>query len=538
MRLSATRLAVLSSPFERRRGGGAVPASIIEPPDQTIFTVSTARTITASATAELFADGVSIGTASPSLSWSPSAVDNDVSIRAGASGAPVKAAVTAADNGSLWDISSYSKTNVTVTGGQADPFGGTSAYKVVAVTSGVSKNYRFSKSATGTPATANSSIEVWVSPIGNLLPVIRLYPLNSYAEIDPITNGVYCNITTPNTLCSVSVVEKKEVGGRMWYRLWFRGEWGTTLSTFFVDFKNGYAAAGENVIVSSGEHGFYIYRPRYIDGALPFYDYQRYGARFSDVTLGVSRYITTTPYHDGTVTTYMKVLVPDSYDANRAQPYKVCVLCPVEPTPGSSSADELQVIKTAGLHNTHDMIFVSYSSHTSSSPWGGARSNGRYDNHRILLSLADAARKFFNLSTNRNDRYLLGYSKGGFAAYSVMIKSPGTFKAAAAWDVPWTQSYASMSSAGFGVDLQFGDEATFLQYQPYNILPSNLSSVNDKKRLVIGAGSTFTSQTAPMVSLMQSNGIEFDEIAGLTGVTHNADAAWITPMLQAMLDLG
>ena len=523
-------------PTDPGLGGGVFAPSLIAPFDQTIFTVSVANTITASRDATITADGVGIGSATPSLSWTPGAVDNDVTLIATADSLPsdpLKVAVAAADNQSLWNFSTWSLTNLAVTSGQADPDGGTTAYKVIATTGGGSKTYRMFKDATSPPGAANSSGEVWVSPIGTLLPGFRFYPLNAYAEIKPATKEALSQQSPPNYLASMAVVETRVVSGRTWYRLWYRGENNATLSTLFVDFLGDLGVP--SVDVPSGEHGFYVWHPRYVSEALPFYDRQRLMVRATSAASGVQRWIYTGPYTDTTADFYVKVLVPDTYDSGRATPYKVCVVAPIEPTPGAGKADELQVIKTAGYHNTYDTIFVSYSSTTNAYPWGGIKNDGKYDHGRIIASLPAVIAEHYNATTDRKETYLLGYSKGGWAAYSAILRNPDVFGYAAAWDAPWSDTYATL--VAYGADISFGNEATFLLYQPYTTLPARKASVNDKTRLVISAGSTFPTQTPTMKTLMDSEGVGYVEVTGLTGVTHNADAAWMGPLLTAMMAL-
>jgi hypothetical protein len=500
-------------------------------PDQSLLINGIVNTITTSRPSPITADGIGIGgtAGSPAvLNWTPGAVDNDVTLAT--ADYQIKAAVAAVDNQSLWNIPGWTLQNLAATAGQADPDGGNNAYKVIATTGVGAQQRRMFKDATAPPGAANSSGEIWVSPIGNLLPILRFYPLNWYAESKPATREAYGQQAGGNYQGSIAVVETRVVGGRTWYRLWARAEQGNTLSTLFMDMLDAFA--GGPVDVAAGEHGFYLYHPRYVSGPLPFYSYQRLMVRQTAAAAGVDRWIYSGPYEDTGADYYLKVLKPDSYDPNRATPYPVVYVMGVEPFP-NVLADELQVIKAAGYHNTYDCIFASFTSSTNAYPWGGVKNDGSHNHAAIIDSMPSRLALYYNISTARADSYLLGYSKGGWAAVSRLLQN-NQFGVAATWDVPWTGDYASLIIAG--TDLAFGNEATFLLFQPNAIADDYKANVNDQTRIVLSNGDTWTAQYAGFKATLDAQGIGYTDLGVIHG-THDATATWMGPVLAAMFAL-
>lgn len=79
----------------------------------------------------------------------------------------------------------------------------------------------------------------------------------------------------------------------------------------------------------------------------------------------------------------------------------------------------------------------------------------------------------------------------------------------------------------YSTNTVFDTEANFDLYDPYQILASNLTAVNDKKRIVIAGYETFQAAQEDMEALLTANGVLFDSISSDTG-----DHSW-----SAMADL-
>lgn len=249
---------------------------------------------------------------------------------------------------------------------------------------------------------------------------------------------------------------------------------------------------------------------------------------------GVRRYSYQSSYVDSSAdSSYanaLDVLLPDTYDAGNT--YPLIVVLGVEPYT-SSYADEMQVIQAAGLHNTHNAIFCRVNTRTS--PWWGAKADGTVDYEKLVRDgLVPWMRANFPIVASRQGVSLLGYSKGGWGAYSLILRNPAAFGYAACWDAPLTSSYASMSSSG--ADVAIGSSAQWALYSPSAILAANVASVNDKTRLVLTGYNLFNTEVTAFASLLTSNSVAYT-YDSTSRASHNANSGWMSGTVGALAAL-
>ena len=93
-------------------------------------------------------------------------------------------------------------------------------------------------------------------------------------------------------------------------------------------------------------------------------------------------------------------------------------------------------IKKLNLHNLHQAIFVEAS--FSNVPWyADAVSDplARQESYFVDAVVPFIDRKFA-FGAASADRFLLGFSKSGCGAFSLLLRHPNLFRRAAAWDAP------------------------------------------------------------------------------------------------------
>jgi hypothetical protein len=492
-------------------------------PDQSLLINGIVNTITTSRPSPITADGIGIGgtAGSPAvLNWTPGAVDNDVTLAT--ADYQIKAAVAAVDNQSLWNIPGWTLQNLAATAGQADPDGGNNAYKVIATTGVGAQTRRMFKDATSPPGAANSSFEIWVSQIGTLTPIFRGYPLNFYAESKPATGEAYGSISSPDVKGSIAVVETRIVSGRTWHRLWGRAEWAATVSTFFIDFLDAFA--GGAVDVPSGEHGFYIFHPRFISGALPLYDGQRIMAQAAAAASGVTRYTFDTPFDDATATTYIEIVPPAGYDGSA--PTALMIVPPVAPNHGYGLANELALAKANGYADDTNRIWVSFTHSTNAYCWGGVKNDGKYDYSRLIRGLPRLLQDLgFNVDIN--DIAGIGYSKSGWALLSLQLLH-GFFNKIIVSDTPYGWTYAD-GAGGAGTDLQFGNAPAFNDHDPAQLMAGSFGNLTGCE-IVLSGEFTFGDEMGALRADLTANGIAYTD-TGAVMTSHDFTAEWIVPAL-------
>ncbi len=226
----------------------------------------------------------------------------------------------------------------------------------------------------------------------------------------------------------------------------------------------------------------------------------------------------------------LDVLLPDTYDAGNA--YPLIVVLGVETTP-SAYAEELQVIKAADLHNTYNAIFCRV--YTKTMPWWAVKNDGTVDYERLIRDgLVPWMRTNFSIIPGRQGVSLLGYSKGGFGAFSLILRNPTHFGYAASWDAPLNSSYATM--AGSGAVEAFGSAAQYNAFQPATILPANVAAVNDKTRLVLAGYNLYQADQTAFASILSANSVpvSFDSTSR---ASHNSNSGWMAGVVGMLAAL-
>lgn len=527
-------------------GGGAVSASeFTTPADFSIFTVSTANAITLDQDAEVFADGVSIGeTTAKSLSWTPGAVDLDVTLTAGDAD-PLTLAVADA-NGLSQTLTGWSATNVTMTGSQTDPDGGSTAYRMTCSATASAQHYI---TATASPAMANNytSGEFWFKPGTETHVGIRQTAVVQHeAWYELATGQANCN------RASLKVVESRPDG---WKRFWWRMQDDTAAnskaSAVRLYLTDNFSS---NSVTAGTETGFF-WKPRMVDGPLPLTPYMQCGFRRNGSTAyKAETWIVTTPWNRGmddmaVTNVQVDVLLPTTYDPGNS--YKVVHLMPVEQDRGSSLNNELEEIEALGLHDSMDCIFVR-AAYYQTRTWGGIKTDTtRNHDNFISKMLVEFVDEFYSTVGTAASRCIMGYSAGGFAAFAQFQRYPDVWGYCIAWDSPWAVAYGTYDEAD-----HFGSEAQYNAFNPYQQLAATKTGYSDSCRLIIGGSATFDASTQAMFTALTTelgaskNGTgDYDttitnaagkwwrvykDQSGIGAPAHNFLSEWVTPALSAL----
>ena len=150
------------------------------------------------------------------------------------------------------------------------------------------------------------------------------------------------------------------------------------------------------------------------------------------------------PYQAGT--TKVRVLLPDAFD--KSQRYRVLYVLPVEALDGRRWGSGLQTIRKAGLHNRHKLICVAPT--FSHLPWYADHPSDpmiRQESYltRVVLPLVE---KNYPAIPGRTGRLLVGFSKSGWGAFTLLLRNPEVFEAAAAFDAPLALDRAGPYGSG------------------------------------------------------------------------------------------
>lgn len=518
-------------------------AVITSPSNQTILTDGTAQVFTAYApddtAVDLYKDGVflaamtSAGSGNYTYSWTPSAVASSVVFHAVGDvwGAGATMSVTVAETNTVdTDITTWSKSNagITITGGQTDPFGGSNAYLVtLPVTSSTSRGVW--KTASSTPTEVLNGFEMWVKPYGG---IDKFYIPTAAAT----AKGVYIDLTNKNTKTNApcgAIVE--QIGD--WYRIQITKLTGATTSdTFYWYFCQTFGSITLN-IASGGTSGAYFYAPRMVGTVkLPFTDYQKLQWYYSSSASGVDTYNTRHEYLN-TAADYdsatspseivLRVIKPAGWDSGKK--YRCLIALPalsdaLEGFAGTTNATQAMV--DGDFADTYNLVvIIVYDRSNSTSYWWASNSDGSNNGQDYVADIITQwAEENLAVSTSRDDKWIIGYSKSAWAGMSMMLRRPDKIGGAVLWDGNYNQVWNAGLLAG-----SIDTSAQFDAFNPLTIMAANApDSIGDTRRVVVTYGNAWTADYTAMLASLNTNDVNYYTANSVT-----PQHAWLTSWTTA-----
>lgn len=195
--------------------------------------------------------------------------------------------------------------------------------------------------------------------------------------------------------------------------------------------------------------------------------------------------------------TQIRILLPDNIPSGDQFP--VVYVLPVEAGRESRYGDGLLEVLKHNLHNKHRAIFVAPT--FSHLPWYADHPNDltiRQESHFVNV-VVPSIEANYPAKQNRDSRLLLGFSKSGWGAWTLLLRHPTLFGRAAAWDAP-----LMMEQLGeFGTTPTFGTQENFDNYRVTNLVRKNAEKLRDQNRLILtGYSAAFRAQHQRMHELL------------------------------------
>jgi pimeloyl-ACP methyl ester carboxylesterase len=167
--------------------------------------------------------------------------------------------------------------------------------------------------------------------------------------------------------------------------------------------------------------------------------------------------------------TEIRVLVPDNLDGMKLS--RVMYVLPVEAARESKYGDGLAEVKRLDLHNKHGLICVAPT--FAHLPWYADHPTDksiRQETYfvRTVVTFVD---RVYPVHATREGRLLLGFSKSGWGAWSLLARHPDLFDKAAAWDAPLDMQRFDL----YGAAQVFGHQDHFDQYRVLPAIQKSLS---------------------------------------------------------------
>jgi hypothetical protein len=172
------------------------------------------------------------------------------------------------------------------------------------------------------------------------------------------------------------------------------------------------------------------------------------------------------------------VLLPDGVaeaakvDAD-ARRFPAIYVLPVERQGDARYGDGLEEVRQLDLHNKHQAIFVAPS--FSALPWYADHPDDaqlRQESYFVDVVVPFVERTY-PVQAEPDSRLLLGFSKSGWGAWSLLLRHRDLFGRAAAWDAP----LAMQESGKYGSGGVFGTQENFAQYRITDLLRTHAAAL-------------------------------------------------------------
>lgn len=231
----------------------------------------------------------------------------------------------------------------------------------------------------------------------------------------------------------------------------------------------------------------------------------------------------------------IRVVKPDNYSASGK--YRVLYVLPVGQAARRSI---LPFFKEMGIHNRYNLILVEMT--FEKTPWYGDHATDkkvRQESYMREVVVPFVDKKYATLS-NREGRILIGFSKSGWGAFSLIFRNADLYGYAVAWDTPWM-----MDTFHFKTDEVFGTLEQMNKYRPDLLVPQVRKLFKKKNRLVLGGEDIWgkslppksgLSHTEDFHLLLDSNRIKHSYRNDLK-VKHSWSKVWIEPMMEEVMKL-
>jgi enterochelin esterase-like enzyme len=130
-------------------------------------------------------------------------------------------------------------------------------------------------------------------------------------------------------------------------------------------------------------------------------------------------------------------------------------------------------------------------------------------------------------------RLLLGFSKSGWGAFTLLLRHPDVFGKAAAWDAP----LALERPGPFGTAEAFGSRENFEKYRVTRLLEERAGKLGDGKRLAVLGYGNFRDDHRTVHALMDRLKIEHDYRDG-PARKHDWHSGWVVEAVEFLAGSG
>lgn len=241
---------------------------------------------------------------------------------------------------------------------------------------------------------------------------------------------------------------------------------------------------------------------------------------------GIRTHRVTSPRQSAETT--IRVLLP--HDIKPGERLPVIYVLPVEPARETRYGDGLQEVLREDLHNGYRTIFVAPD--FALLPWYAdhpERSEVAQESY-FVGTVVPFVDQTYPTIPDRESRFLLGFSKSGWGAWTLLLRNRDRFGRAAAWDAP-----LMMQEVGrYGNGPIFGTQAQFEKYRLTDLIKHDPHGLDD--RLILAGSANFRLEHEDAHKLLVRRGIQHAYHEGARQIRHHWGSGWVAPAVHMLLD--
>lgn len=182
--------------------------------------------------------------------------------------------------------------------------------------------------------------------------------------------------------------------------------------------------------------------------------------------------------------TSLRVLLPD--ELQPGERCRLLLVLPVHEDGVFRHGDGLLEVRKLNVHNRHRLICAAPA--FTAKPWYADHDQNpaQQDESHLLKTVIPFLEANYAVRARRDGRLLIGFSKSGWGAMSLLLRHPQTFHRAAAWDPgvridtgPFDRDYDREQR----VRTSFGSDANFEKYRLSTLLKTRGRDLGEEVRL-------------------------------------------------------
>ena len=181
--------------------------------------------------------------------------------------------------------------------------------------------------------------------------------------------------------------------------------------------------------------------------------------------------------------TTIRVLLPDEMIPGES--YRVLYVLPVIENDNRRFGDGLAEIMKYGYHNEFNLICVA--PEFTSLPWYADHATNKHqqDESHLLKTVIPFIENQYPTLKSKEGRLLIGFSKSGWGAFTLLLRNPDTFYRAAGWDIGIRVDAGPMAEEDREERIRklFGSLSNFEDYRISSLLKERGNQLGKKERL-------------------------------------------------------